>query len=193
MRVLSNLLIWVILVAGTARGGTVVPTPILPGYVHETFGVEHGLPKAGINDVLQTRDGYLWIATFDGLARFDGMRFEIFDSERFPALGSNRIVNLLETRDATLWILSEQGHLSRYRQGVFTACTLITPDLGSCNEVGDRAPPALFVGRTDRDYGKGCSKMPEGRCGSEARLVSFGSRTTSWCEIHPSMGGSCLS
>src|SRR6185503_18596036 len=69
-------------------------TPGTPGYVHEVFSTGDGLPVAGIGQTLQTRDGFLWLATFDGLARFDGARFEVFDSERVPALGSNRIFDL---------------------------------------------------------------------------------------------------
>src|SRR4051794_12734299 len=73
--------------AGAARASTLESLPDLPSYVHETFTAADGLPMAGIVQVLQTRDGFLWLATFDGLVRFDGARFEVFDSERFPALG----------------------------------------------------------------------------------------------------------
>lgn len=42
------------------------------------FTTAQGLPLDGVNDVAQTRDGYLWVATFGGLARFDGLRFTLF-------------------------------------------------------------------------------------------------------------------
>jgi signal transduction histidine kinase/ligand-binding sensor domain-containing protein/DNA-binding response OmpR family regulator len=108
--------------AGAGLASSLDPLPNVP-YVHETFTVDDGLPMAGISEVLQTRDGYLWLATFDRLVRFDGARFEVFDSERVPALGSNRIYDLVETRDGSLWMRTEQGHVVRYQGGVFSACS----------------------------------------------------------------------
>ena len=66
--------------AGAGGASTLERLPGNPGYVHEVFTVDDGLPRAGIAQALQTRDGYLWLATFDGLVRFDGARFEVFDS-----------------------------------------------------------------------------------------------------------------
>ena len=102
--------------------GSAVSGSIVSGYVHRVFGPEEGLPRAPIVQVLRARDGELWLATLDGLARFDGLTCEVFDSERYPALGSNRIQRLVESRDGTLWIRTEQGYLSRYAEGRFTAC-----------------------------------------------------------------------
>ena len=122
--------IFVVLLAATfglAAGGVVQAStlgrlPAAPDYVHEVFGVGDGLPSAGITKGLQSRDGYLWLATFDGLVRFDGHRFEVFDSERVPVLGSNRAIQMAEDRDGALWIFSEPGYVVRYSEGVFTAC-----------------------------------------------------------------------
>ncbi|MES1242194.1 MAG: hypothetical protein ABUT39_11290, partial [Acidobacteriota bacterium] len=110
-----------------------------PGYVHEVFTLGDGLPRAGLNQTLRTRDGYLWLATFDGLVRFDGVRFEVFDIERVPALGSNRIADLVETRDGALWIHTEQGHVARYAGGVFTSCARPRQGRAACDsrESGD--------------------------------------------------------
>src|SRR5688500_8715808 len=79
-----------LVVGATGRATTLgPPLPGAPGYVHEVFGGADGLPVGGISQILQTRDGHLWFGTFDGLARFDGVRFEVFESDRVPALGSN--------------------------------------------------------------------------------------------------------
>ena len=64
----------ILLAAGVAHAGTMEPLATAPGWVHEVFGVEDGLPAAGILDLVQTRDGFLWLATFDGLVRFDGVQ-----------------------------------------------------------------------------------------------------------------------
>jgi signal transduction histidine kinase/ligand-binding sensor domain-containing protein/DNA-binding response OmpR family regulator len=133
-------------VATSAHAHTLSPLPALPGYVHQVFGIDDGLPRAGIVQVMQTRDGYLWLATFDGLVRFDGARFEVFDSDRFPALGSNRIVDLLESRDGTLWIRSEVGHVARYTGGAITGCSVPKADrAGSCSLPHAGEPRLTFL------------------------------------------------
>lgn len=80
---------------------------------------EEGLPQDSINAVLQTQDGFLWIATRGGLARFDGVFFSIFDRLNTPALRNNSIQALAEDPDGTLWIGTEGGDLLRFRDGAF--------------------------------------------------------------------------
>jgi signal transduction histidine kinase/DNA-binding response OmpR family regulator len=136
-------LLWVAalsLPVGAIRASTLERLPGAPGFVHEVFTAADGLPAAGIAQILQTRDGFLWLATFNGLVRFDGARFEVFDSERVPALGSNRIFNLQEGRDGALWIRTEQGHLVRYAEGVFTACPAPRSGRAECSLQQPGAP-----------------------------------------------------
>ena len=52
---------------------------LMTQYVHRCFLVEHGLPQSNVTAVAQTKDGYLWVGTQEGVARFDGVRFEIHD------------------------------------------------------------------------------------------------------------------
>lgn len=88
--------------------------------MHESWTVANGLPVNSVNALLQSQDGYIWIATFDGLVRFDGVRFTVFNSSNSPELPSNRITDLWETRDGALWLRTEQMQLVRFRGGVFT-------------------------------------------------------------------------
>ena len=67
-------------------------------FVIVNWQVQDGLPSARIHDVVQTRDGYLWLATLDGLARFDGVRFERFYDSDAPGLASSMIKCLVEDR-----------------------------------------------------------------------------------------------
>jgi signal transduction histidine kinase/ligand-binding sensor domain-containing protein len=78
-----------------------------------------GLPQNTINAIVQTRDGYLWLGTFGGLTRFDGVRFTIFNTVNAPAIKSQRITALYEDRAGILWIASETGEISCYRDGEF--------------------------------------------------------------------------
>jgi len=104
--------------ATQSRGEPGAPSP--EPFVHESWTVEDGLPVNSINALLQSRDGYLWIGTFDGLVRFDGVHFTVFNSANSEGLPSNRIIEVREVRDGTLWLRTEQFQLIRFRAGVFT-------------------------------------------------------------------------
>ena len=88
-------------------------------YTHRLFRIEDGLPQNRIRALCQTPDGYLWIGTAEGLARFDGLRFTIFDQSNAPALRDDGILTLRVGRDGALWIGTEGGGLVRYMGGVF--------------------------------------------------------------------------
>jgi signal transduction histidine kinase/ligand-binding sensor domain-containing protein len=116
--VLAPALLLALLPAATAQAlEPGVPSSRL---VRRVWTIEQGLPQNTVNDIVQTRDGYLWLATFGGLVRFDGVRFEVFDVGTSPGLRSNRITALLEASDGALWIGSEEGFLSRMHKGRFT-------------------------------------------------------------------------
>src|SRR5688572_20035921 len=90
-----------------------------PSWVHESWTVKDGLPVNSINALLQDQTGYIWAASFDGLVRFDGIRFTVFNSANSEELPSNRIIQLKEARDGSLWLTTEQGHVVRFRGGRF--------------------------------------------------------------------------
>jgi len=102
---------------------------------------ENGLPQNTVHSITQARDGYVWLATEEGLARFDGIRFTVFDKQNTPELRSNDIRVLLEDRGGALWIGTADG-LVRLLDGKFTAFT--TRD-GLPSNVID----ALFVDHND--------------------------------------------
>jgi ligand-binding sensor domain-containing protein len=92
-------------------------------YVHDVWTTERGLPQNSVSALVQTRDGYLWVGTYGGLARFDGIRFTVFETGNAPGMQSNRILTLYEDRAGNLWIGTDQGGLSRYFQGKFSTYT----------------------------------------------------------------------
>ncbi|MEM1093420.1 MAG: ATP-binding protein [Bacteroidota bacterium] len=92
--------------------------------VHPDYTVRHwttadGLPVNGGNDLLKASDGYLWISSRDGLTRFGGGQFTVFNTINTPALSSNRISLLHESADGHLWIEVRPQRLVRYRAGQF--------------------------------------------------------------------------
>jgi ligand-binding sensor domain-containing protein/signal transduction histidine kinase len=85
--------------------------------VHRAWTARNGLPTGDLQAITQTGDGYLWIGTEEGLARFDGWRFRIFDKAS-GQLPGNFIFSLLEDSSGSLWI-GTNGGLVRYKQGRF--------------------------------------------------------------------------
>ena len=98
------------------------PNKNLNEFGNQVWLTENGLPQNTVQAILQTRDGYLWFGTQEGLARFNGTNFVIFDRENTPQLKSNDIRSLLEDRNGSLWIGTSYG-LVRMQGTNFTAFT----------------------------------------------------------------------
>ena len=100
-----------LLLAGRVLAATNEPA----GLVIRSWDTEAGLPQNTVNVITQTRDGYLWLGTRDGLARFDGVRFTVFGLHE--GLPSVEVQVLCEDRNGTLWIGTGGGGLSRLVDG----------------------------------------------------------------------------
>ena len=74
-----------------------------------SWETDDGLPNNSIIAMVQTRDGYLWLGTLNGLVRFDGLGFRVFNTANTPGLPENRIVCLFEDSQRRLWIGTENG------------------------------------------------------------------------------------
>jgi ligand-binding sensor domain-containing protein len=90
-----------------------------PRYQVTGWSSEDGLPHNRINALAQTPDGYLWAGTWFGLARFDGVRFFVFDQANTPAMTAQEINALAVDTEGALWIGTADG-LLRFRDGHFT-------------------------------------------------------------------------
>ncbi|MBS1795293.1 MAG: hypothetical protein JSS81_15660 [Acidobacteria bacterium] len=107
--------------SAVAAGPAPVPLKRHPGdeFLKKRWTTEEGLPQNTVTSIVQTRDGYLWLGTFGGLVRFDGVKFTVFNTANTPALISNRIMALYEDPDGVLWIGSDTGDIVAYRDGGF--------------------------------------------------------------------------
>jgi len=114
-----TLLIHPVLALAQSSSSGLDPEKAITQYVHDSWQTDQGLPQNSVNAVLQTRDGYLWLGTQEGLVRFDAVRMTVFDRRNTPALKTSWITGLAEV-DGSLWISTWGGGLTRLRNGVFT-------------------------------------------------------------------------
>jgi signal transduction histidine kinase/ligand-binding sensor domain-containing protein len=88
-------------------------------YRIDHWTADDGLPQNSVYGIVQTRDGYLWLATVDGLARFDGARFTVFNKSNSPGIVNNRFISLFETAGGDLWAGTEESGAVRFHNGRF--------------------------------------------------------------------------
>ncbi|MEQ1603534.1 MAG: diguanylate cyclase [Pyrinomonadaceae bacterium] len=104
--------------------GIVASSAAIGQYRFDTWTTDNGLPQNGVRQITQTADGYLWFTTFDGLVRFDGLRFTTFNKSNTKGITNNRFTGIYADRDGTIYATTmEDGILTIYRNGVFTTMT----------------------------------------------------------------------
>lgn len=96
------------------------PAKSILQYSQEVWSTEEGLPHNAALSLVQTRDGYVWFGTWEGLARFNGRSFRVFDRRTTPDLRDDGIRALCEGRDGSLWVGTYRGGLSRLKDGRWT-------------------------------------------------------------------------
>ena len=119
-----------------------------------------GLPQNTILAVAPTRDGYLWVGTYEGAARFDGVHFTLFTPSNTPGLGNSMVAALLEGRDGDLWLGTYGGGVSKMSGGRFTQYAMrdgLSSDFTTC--LFEDRGGTLWIG-TD---GGGVSALRDGR------------------------------
>ncbi len=119
-------------------------------YRFDLWTTDNGLPQNSIYSILQTRDGYLWFTTLDGLVRYNGAQFTVFNHANTKEITGQRFRLLQEDPDGNLWIKSEDDVLLRYLNGSFKVFT--TADglpTNNIRQLGRTAEGALLV-RTEK-------------------------------------------
>jgi ligand-binding sensor domain-containing protein/signal transduction histidine kinase len=97
-------------------GATNVITP----YSVRTWQTDDGLPQNSVYSIAQTGDGYIWVGTGEGLARFDGVRFTVLDEKAPPELQHGWITALCSDREGSLWIGCDGYGVAHWKEGKFT-------------------------------------------------------------------------
>jgi signal transduction histidine kinase/ligand-binding sensor domain-containing protein len=87
-------------------------------FIVDSWGTADGLPQSSVIAVTQTRDGYLWLGTLNGLVRFDGNTFTRFNVNNTPGLPDDRIVFLFEDSRTNLWVGTDNAALCAIQNGV---------------------------------------------------------------------------
>jgi PAS domain S-box-containing protein len=115
-------------------------------YSHDVWQIENGLPQNSVRAITQSDDGYLWFGTEEGLVRFDGVRFTVFDKTNTKEIPNSRIVALLSARDGGLWI-GGIGGLTHLKNGRFTLYTTSEGLLNNhVNELYEDSKGTLWIG-----------------------------------------------
>ncbi len=97
-------------------------TAVFGQYRFDNWTTDNGLPQNGVRQITQSPEGYLWFTTFDGLVRFDGVRFTTFNKSNTKGIINNRFTNIYADKDGTIYATTmEDGILTIYRDGVFSS------------------------------------------------------------------------
>ncbi len=128
-------------------------------YIIDLWGTDNSnIPQNSVLCLVQARDGFLWLGTYEGLCRFDGLRFTVFDKSNTPEIQNNGMLVMQEAPDGALWIGTPNGLLC-LRNGRFRN---YTADDGLAGEfilsLACDAAGGLWVGTT-----MGLSRWQEGR------------------------------
>ncbi len=109
-----------------AQGQELIPleemevTKPLSQYAIEQWTMNNGLPNNAVMDITKTSEGFMWLATFNGLVRFDGREFKVFNRSNTPEFVTNSISSLVVDGNDQLWVGTNGGGLVKYHQGEFT-------------------------------------------------------------------------
>ena len=91
-----------------------------PAYSVRVWQTDDGLPQNSVHAIAQTEDGYLWVGTHEGLARFDGVRFTSLEEKLAPELKHGWITALCASKDGSLWIACDGAGVLRLKHGVIS-------------------------------------------------------------------------
>ena len=141
------------LASGLARA--VAADPSSSPFIVNSWSNEEGLPQSSVISVIQTKDGYLWLGTLNGLVRFDGNRFVTFDENNTPGLGSDRIVYLFEDSHTNLWVGTDTAVVALVHDGAVKDFTIgHGGHEGRLTSAGEDSTGAVWLYSADAHLGR---------------------------------------
>src|SRR5207249_161008 len=135
------------------------PVKALSQYLHDGWQTENGLPQNSVQAITQTPDGYLWLGTQEGLVRFDGIRFTVFDQYNTEGIHHNHISAVIPSRKGGLWIATYGAGIIRMSGNTFRPITRkegLAGDSTSC--LCEAKDGSLWIGT----HGTGLSRLKDG-------------------------------
>ncbi len=99
------------------------PAKQVTQYTVDVWGMARGLPQNSVQDMIRTSDGYIWVGTQEGVARFDGVNFTVFDKHNVEQMSTSWVWDLYEDRQGHIWIATFGGGLIRMKDGRTKAYT----------------------------------------------------------------------
>lgn len=95
------------------------PRQRLTQYIFESWTEDQGLPQNAVQAVTQSRDGYIWFGTQEGVVRFDGVRFTVFTTYNTPGLKGRNFYAVIEDNAGRIWVGAYGGGISVCEKGRF--------------------------------------------------------------------------
>lgn len=89
------------------------------GIITKTWTTNEGLPVNAVSGIVKDNQGYIWIASYNGLARFDGLNFTLFDNKNIHGVQSNRFHGVVKDTEKNIWFFPEYGGILRYSDSEF--------------------------------------------------------------------------
>ncbi len=105
---------------GVTTATALDPMRSVTQYDLRSWQTDAGLPQNSIQAITQSPDGYIWAGTQEGLVRFDGVRFTVYDKNSLTEMRSNDILSLFVDREGTLWAGTSSGGVLRMANGRFS-------------------------------------------------------------------------
>lgn len=118
----SVILLLVSVLGLSSPGLALEPTKNITQYIHDVWQDE--LPQVSVLTVAQTKDGYLWLGTYEGLVRFDGIQFSVVHPQNLNIPKSNGVFSLFEDSQGRLWIGTVGGGLLCLKDGQFSGYSI---------------------------------------------------------------------
>ena len=184
-RVRSTVWICALLILACRLASTAAPSPVAPKASKSVnaplwlrtphlWRIDDGLPQNVVKCEVQSADGYIWMATQEGIGRFDGNRFTDFTVDNTPGLASNNVHELMIDKTGAMWVLAGGG-LSRYVDGKFVKLIAVEPGMDSVQYVWSAPDGGVMVAceRTLRRWENGGLKVVTNLVDTALRNTDF--------------------